>query len=171
MSQAASAVIRAHPRKFDSSSVPVPIAIIMQAFPSSLGIKAMSFSQLGNAFIRMQILKDFVLYNVGELANTLYIVEEGELGLKLETRNFTAIVETLMPGTMAGSLEFFAGQSHTCTLVALSDSVIWKLDRENFEELSKTSPEMMLNFVTRIAAPFDSVRNYNTLYHCWSQLQ
>lgn len=123
---------------------------------------------LGPAFICIEIKAGTILFNAGDPAEALYIIQEGELGLKLS--NNSQIVETMLPGTLVGGLELFANRSRACSLVALSDGVVWKLERKTYLELAALHSFLMLNFITKVAIPFDSVRYYNTVHH-WAQLR
>ena len=117
----------------------------------------------------MNISSGDILYTVGEKAQALYVVEEGELQLLITKKGINKVVESLIPGTMVGELELFSGHPRICTLVAYSDSVVWMLSKKSFEQLSKENPALALQFVTKVAISFDAVRFYNCVHH-WSQL-
>jgi CRP-like cAMP-binding protein len=115
----------------------------------------------------MEVGVSCVFYNFGDFADNLYVLEYGQLALKIRSGK---IVQTLLPGTMIGGLEFFSNQNRTCSLVAISDAVVWKLDKVSYEQVSKTNPALILNFVTKIAIPFNTARFYNTVHH-YAQLR
>lgn len=119
-------------------------------------------------FTRMDVKSGHQFYRAGDLPKDLYVIEHGQLTLKL-TCPSEKIVETLVPGTMVGGLDFFSGQIRSLTLYATSDAIVWRLSMDSYQKICKTHPNLMLDFVTKIAVPFDSVRYYNTVHH-WAQL-
>jgi CRP-like cAMP-binding protein len=71
-----------------------------------------------------------VLWNVGDVANELYIVESGELELSVKDKTRYHVIETLLHATMVGELEVFSNQARACKLVATTDSILWKMTKE-----------------------------------------
>ena len=168
LQHAASYVMKEHPFEH-RKSVARPISVLLQAFAEISGFENVLAELYETSFESVEVTEGTVLYDVGDLATELYVIEEGELIVSLPNGGAQErVIETLLPGTMVGELELFCDRPRTCRLSAASNCILWKLCKFTFDELSKTHPDLMLKFVTKVALPFDSVRLYNTIRH-WSQ--
>lgn len=141
-----------------------PVNLLMQAFSDLEPADREMLEFFGVEFVCVHVAPDFKLYSVGDLADSMYIVESGELNLLLNDRSST-VVETLLPGTMVGSLELFSNRPRNCSLVAAREAVVWKLCKASFDKLAEQNPKMALQFLAKIAIPFDNVRYHNTVHH------
>ncbi|KAI8911753.1 sulfate transporter family-domain-containing protein [Gorgonomyces haynaldii] len=166
---AASLIHHEHPHVEPSKELTGPVALLIPAFGDFSGMDYDMLALFGPQFECLTVEEGDVIYKMEDEADALYIVEQGQLGLKLSPERGSKIVETLLPGTMVGSLEMFGNRPRACYLVSLTESVVWRLSKETFENIGKTHPELTLSFVTRIAVPFDTVRYYNSVHH-WAQL-
>ena len=81
-----------------------------------------------------------VLVRQGEVAEALYIVVTGRFSVTIEGRR-EAVAE-LGPGQPIGEIAFLAGGARTATVTALRDSLVLRLGRAEFEELSAKSPSI-----------------------------
>jgi CRP-like cAMP-binding protein len=97
-----------------------PISILLQAFSDISGIESDMYDVLSPEFVRMDVKARNVFYNNGDIANELFIVEQGELVLKLNDKDSSPVVETLIPGTMVVGLELFSNRARACSLISLT---------------------------------------------------
>jgi NTE family protein len=79
-----------------------------------------------------------VLVRQGEVADALYVVVTGRFAVTLDGRR--QLVAELGPGQPIGEIAFLAGGTRTATVTALRDSLVLRLGRAEFEELSAKSP-------------------------------
>ncbi|KAJ1534532.1 hypothetical protein HK405_016062, partial [Cladochytrium tenue] len=120
-------------------------------------------AQLVHYFEDVEAEADAVLWEAGAPADDLYIVQSGELTQTIRSHGRTRVVESLLPGTMVGGLELFAGRRRrTCQLVATEKSRLWRLDSEAFARLRAAQPALALAFV-QFCLGFDAFRFANAV--------
>ena len=90
-----------------------------------------------------------VLVRQGEVAEALYIVVTGRFAVTIEGRR-EAVAE-LGPGQPIGEIAFLAGGARTATVTALRDSLVLRLGRAEFEELSAKSPSIWRTLTVTMA--------------------
>ncbi|RUP45141.1 sulfate transporter family-domain-containing protein [Jimgerdemannia flammicorona] len=142
------------------------------------------YFHLGSYFSCQEINTGTVIWQQGGDADCLYLVEQGLLRSTVEfdaeeegeeegdtnankkalrrTRSVASItrtttVESILPGTVVGELGLFTGKSRTSTLTSDKKSVVWRLDRDVYERMSREEPLVALRF-TRLALNFSAER-------------
>ena len=90
-----------------------------------------------------------VLVRQGETADALYVVVTGRFAVTVEGRR-EAVAE-LGPGQPIGEIAFLAGGARTATVTALRDSLVLRLGRAEFEELSAKSPSIWRTLTVTLA--------------------
>jgi NTE family protein len=90
-----------------------------------------------------------VLVRQGEMAEALYIVVTGRFAVTIEGRR-EAVAE-LGPGQPVGEIAFLTGGARTATVTALRDSLVLRLGRAEFEELSAKSPSIWRTLTVTMA--------------------
>jgi len=84
------------------------------------------------------------LYDAGESASSLYFVQAGRLGaFRKEEGQERQFLGVIRPGEPAGEMALIAGTPHTGTVVALRDSEILALSRDDFFEAAESDPAVM----------------------------
>ncbi|KAJ3200089.1 hypothetical protein HK099_002824, partial [Clydaea vesicula] len=106
-------------------------------------------------FFRVEVGRSTVLWNVGDLSDSIFVIESGELELQVNDRKIFKVVETLLRGGLVGELEVFSQQPRTCRLIASVDSVLWKMSKDDFDTFSLQNP-LLANRFTRMALTHDS---------------
>ena len=81
-----------------------------------------------------------VLVRQGELADALYVVVTGRFAVTVAGRR--DLLAEVGPGQPVGEIAFLAGGVRTATVTALRDSLVLRLGRTEFEELSAKSPSI-----------------------------
>jgi len=90
------------------------------------------------------------LYDAGEPANELYLVKAGRLGaFRREEGQERQFLGVIRPGEPAGEMAMIAGTPHSGQLVALRDSEILALSREDFFAAAEADPAVM-NYLARL---------------------
>lgn len=84
------------------------------------------------------------LYSPGEVAEELYLVRAGKLGVfrtgEDRERSFVGVIR---PGEPAGEMAMIAGTPHAASVVALRDTEILALSRADFFEAADRDPAVM----------------------------
>ena len=90
-----------------------------------------------------------VLVRQGETADALYVVVTGRFLVTVAGRREP--VAELGPGQPVGEIAFLAGGVRTATVTALRDSLVLRLGRAEFEELSAKSPSIWHTLTVTLA--------------------
>ena len=86
-----------------------------------------------------------LLFQAGEEADSLYLVRSGRLGVfRQDDGQAPQFLGVIKPGEPVGELALIAGTPHSASVVALRDSEILALPREDFFEAVRTRPDVMI---------------------------
>lgn len=86
-----------------------------------------------------------LLFQAGEEADSLYLVRSGRLGVFREEDGLAPqFLGVIKPGEPVGEMALIAGTPHSASVVALRDSEILALPREDFFEAVRSRPEVMI---------------------------
>jgi NTE family protein len=86
-----------------------------------------------------------VLFQAGEEADSLYLLRSGRLGVfRHEQGHPPQFLGVVKPGEPVGEMALIAGTPHSASVVALRDSEVLALPREDFFEAVRTRPDVMI---------------------------
>jgi len=107
-----------------------------------------------------------ILINEGKVDNSLHGIYEGALAVSKSTGGGDwTILHVLRNGDLAGELGFLDGQEHSATLRAVGTTKVFSLEREKFEMLVPTHPEIVYRIMRSIVREIHAiVRRMNTQY-------
>ncbi len=97
----------------------------------------------------MTVRRGEMLVRQGDRADALYVIVTGRFEVLVDGR--AAAVAELGAGEPIGEIAFFAGGARTATLQALRDSVVLKLDRDEFDALARQSPAIWTAITATLA--------------------
>ena len=90
-----------------------------------------------------------VLVRQGEVADALYVVVTGRFAVTVAGRR--DLLAEVGPGQPVGEIAFLAGGVRTATVTALRDSLVLRLGRAEFEQLSSKSPSIWRTLTVTLA--------------------
>ncbi len=102
-------------------------------------------------FKRTSFKKGEIVIREGDLADCIYIIESGMIGLYSDRMSHNRPFTTLMRGHFLGEMGLLSGEPRNCTARVLVDSILYYLDREEFEDLLNSYPEIGL-YLSRLYA-------------------
>jgi CRP/FNR family transcriptional regulator, cyclic AMP receptor protein len=107
----------------------------------------------------LQFKKGDAIFFEGDPGQTLYIVESGNVRIYLHTEDGQETsVNVCTSGDIFGELAVIDGLPRSASAIALEDSVVLALNREQFRECTRRYPQLAFNFLKAL-----SVRvRYNT---------
>lgn len=85
----------------------------------------------------------------GEMADALYVVVSGRFAVEIAGTSDT--IAEIAAGSPIGEIAFFAGGPRTATVRAIRDSVVVRLTRADFDEISANSPAVWAS-ITEVLA-------------------
>lgn len=95
---------------------------------------------------------DTLIHQGDEGEDWMYVLVEGALQVYIESEQGDLIpVAKLGPGKYFGELSLLAGEPRSATITALSDSMVYKIDKETMSQLFEEHPEMIQKISDKIA--------------------
>ncbi len=104
------------------------------------GLSADDLALLESRLLPLSIGRGETLVREGDEADALYVVVSGRFAVELA--NHPAAVAEIGAGAPVGEIGFFAGGQRTATVRAIRDSVVVRLDRADFDDISAYSPSL-----------------------------
>ncbi|CAG8571542.1 8622_t:CDS:10, partial [Diversispora eburnea] len=140
------------PRKYLSKAT----KILIEAFQDITDKNEEFFNQLAPYFHEIKVPAGVILWKQDERPDCLYLVEKGILRAtwRATEGEHAKPVESILPGTLAGELGFFAQRDREATLVAENECTLWKMTESDFMKL----PPKVANDFMRLALNFSAER-------------
>ncbi len=130
---------------------PEPYNTLVRAFSPYGSIDRETYAPLIPYLTRMSVPEGTILWRQDEPPDGLYIVESGILRATYRFADPTPpMVESMVPGTIAGELSALAGLERNATCVVERAAVLWKLTTENLARLEEEQPELARAFTRLI---------------------
>jgi CRP/FNR family cyclic AMP-dependent transcriptional regulator len=108
-----------------------------------------------------------VLFNDGDAANSLFIVEKGAVSIRKKKGNATVEVGKVLTGEIIGELSFFDRQPRSATTVAITDVVVIEITFASMEKIYATIPDymktIMASLATRLRKANDTIRQLRNI--------
>ncbi|OJT12151.1 hypothetical protein TRAPUB_11300 [Trametes pubescens] len=124
-----------------------PFTTLVRAFSSYEPIDRDTYAPLIPYLLRMSVPAGTVLWNQDDAPDGLYIVESGILRATYRFADPTPpMVESMVPGTIAGELSALSGLERNATCVVERAAVVWKLSGEDLASLEEAHPELARAF-------------------------
>ena len=97
----------------------------------------------------LPVRRGIELVRQGDAADALYVVVSGRFSVEIEGSREP--VAEISSGSPIGEIAFFAGGLRTATVRAIRDSVVVKLTRRDFDEISARSPAIWRAITAKLA--------------------
>ena len=91
-----------------------------------------------------------VIVKQGDPGDTMYLILQGELRVRISDLGKETILATLGPGEFFGDISLFDHGPRSADVVANSDSILLKISASAIEELSRQAPELATPFLRNI---------------------
>ena len=91
-----------------------------------------------------------VIVKQGDPGDTMYLILEGELRVRINVAGKETILTTLGVGEFFGDISLFDQGPRSADVVANSDSVLVKLSAAGFDELAKAAPDVATPFLRAV---------------------
>jgi len=104
--------------------------------------------------VRAQYERSFrageTIFDPGDPARELYIVQSGEVEVLRPTGSGTRPVDRVRPGEFFGEMSVVLGGRRSVRAVALSDARVLEIDRDTFHNMCLERPEIALRVIERL---------------------
>src|SRR5437899_4172899 len=91
-----------------------------------------------------------VIVKQGDVGNTMYLILEGELRVRINMMGKETILTTLGIGEFFGDISLFDHGPRSADVVANSDALLLKISSDAFNNLAKAAPEIATPFLLAI---------------------
>lgn len=85
-----------------------------------------------------------IIFAQGETGDRLYLIESGQVQVRVQTTGGRATLAQLGAGSFMGEMALLTGKPRTATVQALTDVQLWALTKEDFDELTLKHPRFVL---------------------------
>jgi small-conductance mechanosensitive channel/CRP-like cAMP-binding protein len=103
---------------------------------------------LSNRLLRREFRKDTDIVRVNETGDSMFILLEGLLNVTIVNSNGLAVkVAQISPGNYFGEMSLLTGETRSATVTAASDSIVFEITRESFNEILS----LRVNIIDRIS--------------------
>lgn len=143
-----------------------PKAAFLESNPYFFGLDTDKLEILGRLIIERRVKKSEIVCLAGEPANVLYFVVSGVI--KLFNTSFEGkeqILNLVRPGQSFGDIAVFGGGVQPMNAQAITESILYGIERNDFESLISELPQFAWN-VIRIMA--NQTRRYISLVEDFS---
>ena len=130
-----------------------PIAGLAGVDPRALRrvkiLAAMSDEQLERFAAFMEVIKVpqwSVIVKQGERGDTMYLILQGELRVRIDVAGKETILATLNVGEFFGDISLFDQGPRSADVVANTESLLLKISSSSVEQLAKEAPELATPF-------------------------
>lgn len=120
---------------------------------------------LSKELSRVQFKKGDAIFYEGDSGQTLYIVESGNIRIYVQCEDGQETsVSVCTSGDIFGELAVIDGLPRSASAIAMEDSVVLGLNREQFREYTRRYPQMAFNFLRALSVRVrSSTRQMDTL--------
>lgn len=88
-----------------------------------------------------------VIFCEFEPGEEMYVIKEGKVRITKIQNNKEKTIDIIGPGEIFGEMALIDNDKRTATIIAETDVVLIRVDRDNFEMLSKNNPQLMLKLL------------------------
>ena len=92
-----------------------------------------------------------VLFHEGEPGHEMFIIQKGKVQVKKKVGNAEKILAELSEGEFFGEMALLLGMDRSATVEVTEDSRILVVGPDTFESLLKSSPEIALKMLRKMA--------------------
>jgi predicted acylesterase/phospholipase RssA/CRP-like cAMP-binding protein len=125
----------------------------------------------GDGATTTSLLKGQTLFRQGDPGDTLYLLLEGRLIVRLRHPDGTEIVlAQLEPGALLGELALLTGGQRSASIAADTDAELVACSRATFEELAEEHPDELADFIRAVTHRIQEVQLAKVLTELFGRL-
>lgn len=147
-----------------STRPPYQETLLLQHLRSYLGIVDEAAIDVVRGRVRwLQLASGETLMRQGEPGDALYLLVSGRLRVYIEQDGQRRVVREISRGEVVGEMSLITDEPRSATLVAIRDSVLVSLGKEDFAQLQAISPPVTLALTRQIIARLRTERDRPSL--------
>ncbi len=92
------------------------------------------------------------IFSQGDKGDSFYIIQSGAVQVVLNTAGGRSeVIAVLGPQDCFGEMALLSGDPRSATIVAVKDTTVWRLSREDWDELIEKHPTWLLHFCATLS--------------------
>jgi small-conductance mechanosensitive channel/CRP-like cAMP-binding protein len=108
-------------------------------------------ARLAERMRRLEFTTGEPIVHQGTNGDSLYVVQYGRIGVRVQVDGSVADVATLGPGDIFGEMSALTGEPRAATCTARSETACYVIERPAFEEMLAAQPEIAQHFCATMA--------------------
>ncbi len=117
--------------------------MFLRAVPTFAGCELEILRRVAERFVAQRFAADEVILSEGEPGQEFYVVTEGRVAITVRGEP----VAELGPRQYFGEMALFDGRPRSATATALEAATLLRLDRDDFYQLGRESPELLVGVI------------------------
>ncbi len=101
---------------------------------------------------RQHFARGEIVFAEGAVGEEMYIVHSGRVMIFKDALDVPVVLGHRAPGEIFGEMALIEDQPRTATAVAVDDSIVWSIDRANFQAWLAQQPATGLSFLRMVSA-------------------
>lgn len=106
-----------------------------------VGIEPETLRQLADQMTKRNIAAGERLISAGEPGQSMFVMSEGMVSVRIPQGENELDVAAFFPGDFFGEMSLLTGEPRSATVVAVTDSVVFEIDKSDIEQVLESSPQ------------------------------
>ncbi|MBM4297126.1 MAG: cyclic nucleotide-binding domain-containing protein, partial [Deltaproteobacteria bacterium] len=108
----------------------------------------------------------------GDLGDAFFVIQSGAVQVVVDSgAGNSEIVAVLGPKDCFGEMALLSGEQRSATIVSVKETILWRLKREDWDELIERHPKWLLQFCATLSKRLSYVdRQYSTGQEAFNSL-
>jgi CRP-like cAMP-binding protein len=119
------------------------LAHALRAVPLFRDLPAADLVAIWDSLIERHVPAGAVVCRRGEPGDCFYVVQAGQVEARLGLGPEGVVLNRMSPGDAFGEMALLTGQPRSADIVAVEDTVLWSLDRQDFEAFTARSVPLL----------------------------
>ena len=141
-----------------------PLADTIRSIPIFSGLSREDIAKVLGKMEETLFLDGATIFSQGDQGDAFYLIQSGAVQVVIESgANKSEVVAILGPRDWFGEMALFSGEPRSATIRTVKETSLWRLRREDWDELIEKHPIWLLQFCTTLSKRLSYVdRQYST---------
>ena len=127
------------------------LAVVIRRHPLFSALSREDIAKVLGKMEERSYVSGTTIVSQGDQGDAFYIIQSGAVQVVLESRGRAEIIRVLGPQDWFGEMALLSGEPRSATIVAVKDSLIWRLSRHAWDELIDKHPTWLLHFCAALS--------------------
>ena len=141
-----------------------PLADTIRSIPIFSGLSREDIAKVLGKMEETLFLDGATIFSQGDQGDAFYLIQSGSVQVVIESgATKSEVVAILGPRDWFGEMALFSGEPRSATIRTVKETSLWRLRREDWDELIEKHPIWLLQFCTTLSKRLSYVdRQYST---------